>query len=88
MDLKITIIAIGFAGEKRLDLTACDLGPQVPYGVLSVRHDRLIAFFFAHDNEFGVVIEGGGQLVETAYIVIQLLALAHQLLRFLRVIPK
>ncbi len=87
MHFKVGIVRIRFTGKQHIDLSAVDFLLQLADCVFRVSNNRLVAFLFAHGDEFDTVIERLLQRVNAVDAVFQLLALTHQLLRFLCIIP-
>jgi hypothetical protein len=88
MDFKVTVIAVGLSGQKRFALKAGNIAFEGADGGFGVRNDALIALLLAHGDEFGIVIQSRCQFQNAIDAVVQMLALAHQFLRFLRVVPQ
>jgi hypothetical protein len=88
MNFDIGIVAVGFARKQRLNLQATGLGGQVLKRGDALFGHLLIAFGLAKLDEFAGVGEVGAHGVHAIDRVVELLALAHQALGFLRVVPE
>lgn len=88
MDFEISIVAIGFAGEHGFHLATRGLGLQGLQRVFGFLDDALVAFFLAKLDQLDIVVELLFELFDAVDAVIELLAFAHQLLRFGSVIPE
>jgi hypothetical protein len=87
MNFEVGVIAVGFARQQRFDLLACDFGSELLERRLGLGDDIRIALLLAHLDELEIVGELGFEPLQSIYRIVEMLPLAHQLLRFLGVIP-
>lgn len=88
MNFDIGIVAIGFARQHGFDLTPCSFGLQRLQLVFGVLDDAFVALFLAHFDQLDVIVHRLFEPLHAGNAVIQLLALAHQLLGFLCIVPE
>jgi len=87
MDLDIGVVGIGLACQQRLDLTFVDVGPNSADRLFGFRHDLRIALLLAHGDEFDIIAKRLVKALDRADRFVEMLALAHQLLRLRRIVP-
>jgi hypothetical protein len=88
MYFQIGVVGIGLARQHRLDLAPVRLDQHRLQRLLGVLNDLLVAFHLAEFDEIDVFLQLRLELSDAGNAVVELLALAHQLLRFLRVVPQ
>ena len=88
IDLQITVVGIGFAREQRVELHFRHFSFQPGDGLLSFGNNRCITLLLAHGDEFAVVNHGLIDALNSGDAGLKILPTAHQLLRFLRIIPE
>lgn len=88
MDFEIGVVAIGFAGEHGFHLAAPCLGLQGLQRVFGFLDDALVALFLAKFDQLDIVVQLLFELLDAVDAVIELLAFAHQFLRFGSVVPE
>lgn len=88
MDFHIGVVAVGFAGQQRFNLQAARFGGQLLQRLDALFGHFIIAFGLAEFDEFACVGKVGAHGVHAIDRIVELLALAHQALGFLRVVPE
>ena len=88
VDFEIGIVAVGFARKHRLDLARLHLARHRADRRLGFVDNRLVAFLLAELDQADIVLERLGDAADTLDAVFQRLALPHQFLGFLRVVPE
>ena len=88
VDLDKSIVAVGLAGQQRLDLAGMGLLPELGERGLGLGDDARIALFLAERDEGDIVVKIAGDAVEGGERGLDVLTLAHQALRATRVVPE
>ena len=88
MDLDEGVEMVGFAGEHGLDLAAFGLGMERAQRRFGVGDDRLVVFRLAQFDQPDLVGKFTLEMFDRGDLAVQMLALAHQLLRLLRHVPE
>ena len=88
MDFDISVVAIGFARQQRLELAALAFGLQAFEKIDAFLFGRRIAFHFAEFDQRHRVVEIALDFGERADAVFQHGALAHEFLRGLGIVPE
>ena len=88
MDLDVGVVAVGLAGQQRLELAAVALGLQRLQRAQALGLGRFVALGLAEFDQRRSVLEVAGNLGERTEPVLEHCALAHQLLRGLGVVPE
>ncbi len=88
MHFEIGIVAVGLARKHGFHLTAVRLAPQRLQRVLGVLDDLVVAFHLAEFDQLDIVFKLLLERLDAIDAVIQLLALAHQFLRFGGIVPE
>ena len=88
MHFEIGVVAVGLAGEQRLQLQALGLREQRLQRRDAFLLGRLVAFRLAELDERHGVVELALELLLRAEPLLELAALAHDLLRGLGVVPE
>ncbi len=88
VDFDIRVHGIGFARQQSFDALSLHLFVEALQGRFAFRDGALVAFGLAKLDERQVVFELAFETAEVGEGGFQELALAHQLLRSVRVVPK
>ena len=88
VDLEVGVVAVGLAGQQRLDLGRACVLQRLLQGRFGLLHDLGVAFGLAHLDEFGVVADRGLELAHGGDLGVQLIALLHDRARLLGVGPE
>ncbi len=88
MHFQIGVVAVGLAGQHGFHLAPCCFRAQGLERRFSILDDIRIALFLAELDELDAVAHLGFQRAHAADGVVEVLALAHQLLRFAGIVPK
>ena len=88
MDLKIAVVAVGFAGQHGLDLPPLDLVLDGAERAFGLDGDRQVVFGLGELDHADIVGELALEALDRVDLVGELLALAHQLLGTLGRIPE
>src|SRR5690606_16127734 len=88
MNFEISVVAVGLAGKQRLHLPGCDFATQRPDGSLSLLHHAFVALFLAELDQPDIVLKSLRKRPDGGDVLLKRLALAHQLLGFLRIVPE
>ena len=88
VNFKVAVIVVGFAGQQRFDLHTGGLHPQLFNGLLGLGDNRGVALGFAQRDQFDIVAHLLGKAAHGAHLHIQLVALAHDVARLLRIAPE
>ena len=88
MDFDVGVIAVGFAGEQCLYLAVGNLLTQRPNSFFRLTDDAVVALSLAHLDQLYIVAESLGKAVDGVDVVLERLALAHQFLGFLGIVPE
>ena len=88
VDLDVGVVAVGLAREQRLDLLAAGLGGELAQRGLAFADGGLVLLGFAQLDQRDGVVEVALELAVGVDRALQRLALAHDLLRRLRVAPE
>ena len=88
MDLDVCVVAVGLAREQRLDLLATRIRRQLAQRGLAFLDGGLVFFSFAEFDQRDRIVEIALELLKGRDGSVQRLALAHHLLRGLRVVPE
>ena len=88
IDLQVAVIAIGFAGEKRFEFLLGHFDLQLGQGLLGFGDNGVIAFGFTKLDQAHIVFNGLLEAQDGGNAGVQILALAHHLLGFLRIVPE
>ncbi|KAJ0341319.1 hypothetical protein COL154_014142 [Colletotrichum chrysophilum] len=87
MALQIGIVGTGLARKQCLDLTATNVGAQALQRLLGLCDDVVIASLLPKLDKSEIVVERRLELANGRDAILKLLALAHQLLGFGRIVP-
>jgi hypothetical protein len=82
------VIAVGLAGQERLNLTFLNFGSKCGERIFRIAHDFLVMFLFAKLDQAGGVVQARVELRVGRQRRIQVLPLAKKLLSAQRIIPK
>ena len=85
--LEVAVVGVGLARKHRLDLARLGLAGERADRGLGLADDAGVALLFAELDQPDIVIERARQPLDRLDAVLEALALAHQLLRFGRVVP-
>ncbi len=88
VDFEIGVVGVGLAREHGLDLARLDLARQRADRGLGLVDDRLVALFLAELDQADIVFERLRDALHGLDAVLEALALPHQFLGFLRVVPE
>jgi len=88
MDFEIGVVAVGLARQHGFDLARPGLAGQRADRRLGLGDDGRVALLLAELDQAEIVLERLGEAAHRPDAVVERLALAHQLLGFLRVIPE
>ena len=88
MYLDVGVVAVGLARQQRLDLLATGIRCELAQHGLAFLDGGLVFFRFAEFDQRDCIVEIALELLKGCDGSVQRLALAHHLLRGLRVIPE
>ncbi len=88
LDLEVAVIAVGLAREQAFELALADLGAQLVEAGRGLGDDRLVALGLGELGKAELVIELALDLAIARDGAVELVALAQQRLRLLRLLPE
>jgi hypothetical protein len=88
VNFKEAVVAVGLAGQQRLDFQLGDFGTEPFQLVFRVLHDRRIVFHLAHFDQLDGIRYGLLQPLDGGNAAFQVLPLAHDRLRLFRIVPQ
>ncbi len=88
MDFQVGVVGIGLAGQQGFKLQLGGVSLQIGEGALGFLDDTNVAFFLTKFDQADVVFNAGFQLENGLDAGIELLALTHDVLSALLVVPQ
>lgn len=88
MDFDISIVGIGLAREHSLHLPARSFRFQALESLFGFADDVVIALFLAKRDQVDIVVKLLFERTYAADSIIEMLALAHEFLRFGSIVPE
>ena len=86
--MQVAVIAIGFAGEQRFKFLLGHFDLQFCQGFLGFGDNGVITFQLTKLDKANIVFNGLFKAQDGRYAPVQILALAHHFLGFLRIVPQ
>ena len=88
MNLKIAVIAVSFARQKRFNLSLLRLAAETLKGLFGLGDNIGVVFALTKFDEFEIVVQIALKALEVRKRTLKPLALTHELLCLLRIVPK